>query len=106
MENFQLRVDSINDKDNPDEEEQQIQTRINIKKEKRAAMYQEVEMLRQLRKEEERKREKERLEREEMNLVEQRRKEEETRKREEELKKKEEEIQREEDAKQRYLINF
>ena len=49
MENFQLRVDSINKKENPDEEEQQIQTRINIKEEKRAAIYQEVEMLRQLR---------------------------------------------------------
>lgn len=45
MENFQLRVDSINKKENPDEEEQQIQTRINIKEEKRAAIYQEVEML-------------------------------------------------------------
>ena len=49
MENFQLRVDSINKKENPDEEEQQILTRINIKEEKRAAIYQEVEMLRQLR---------------------------------------------------------
>lgn len=60
VENYQDRVDASDGKPSPDEEEERIQARISDKENKRAAMYQEVEKLRELRKKAEREREEER----------------------------------------------